>query len=232
MTYKNIYEGKFISRPNRFIAHVEIDGKEEICHVKNTGRCKELLIAGCRVYLEKSDNPLRKTKYDLVAVQKNHRLINMDSQIPNRVVEQWLKNDKPFGDGFEVFPEQKYGNSRFDFCLKSNKSDSRMYIEVKGCTLENDGVVMFPDAPTERGLKHINELISCKEQGIAAAILILVQMENVKYFTPNYKTHRAFGEALERAKEKGVQILCYDSIVTPESIKIGKPVEIRFEKDL
>lgn len=229
MKYKNIFKGEFISRPNRFIANVKINGREEVCHVKNTGRCKELLVQGRTVYLEKSDNPNRKTKYDVVSVQKGNRLINMDSQIPNRVVEEWLRSAMPFGEEYEVFPEKTFGKSRFDFYLKSNKSNNIIYLEVKGCTLEKDGIVMFPDAPTERGLKHLNELVSCKKQGFGAVILILVQMENVKYFIPNYDTHREFGETLKMAKEKGVTVLCYDSVVTPKSIELGNPVEVRFE---
>ena len=227
MNYKNIHSGKFISRPNRFIANVEIDGQVQVCHVKNTGRCKELLVPGCRVYLEKSDNPNRKTLYDLVAVEKGKRLINMDSQAPNKAVGEWLNSVCPFGKDMSAFAEKTFGNSRFDFCIKSNKTDRTIFLEVKGCTLENDGVVLFPDAPTERGVKHINELCRCVELGYEAVILILVQMSDVRYFTPNYETHPQFGEALKKAKEKGVTILCYDSIVTPESINVGKPVEIR-----
>lgn len=227
MKYKNIHKGKFLSRPNRFIAIVEIDGKQEICHVKNTGRCKELLVSGCTVYLEKSDNPKRKTAYDLVAVEKGERLINMDSQAPNKAVAEWLEKVNPFGDNMEVFPEKTFGNSRFDFCLKSKNTDRTIYLEVKGCTLENEGIVKFPDAPTERGVKHIEELINCVEFGFKAAILILVQMEKVKYFTPNYDTHPQFGQALKKAKENGVALLCYDCKVTPESMILNAPVEIR-----
>lgn len=227
MKYQNIQKGIFLRRPNRFIAYCKINGKKEICHVKNTGRCRELLINGCEVFLEKSDNPNRKTQYDLIAVNKNGRLINMDSQAPNKAVYEWLKEQKPFGQDIEVFPERTYGKSRFDFFMKSDKSDRKIYLEVKGCTLEQNGVVLFPDAPTERGLKHINELINCVENGMEGAILILVQMSDVRYFTPNYETHREFGEELKAAKEKGVTIMCYDSIVTPDSIKVGKPVEIR-----
>jgi len=227
LKYKNIHKGIFLRRPNRFISYCNIDGKEEICHVKNTGRCRELLVEGCEVYLEKSDNPSRKTKYDLVAVNKGGKLINMDSQAPNKAVYEWLNEQRPFGNDMEAFPEQTYGKSRFDFLLKSNKTDRMLYLEVKGCTLEREGVVLFPDAPTERGVKHVDELVTCIENGMEGAILILVQMSGIKYFTPNYETHRQFGEALKRAKEKGVTILCYDSIVTPDSIKVGKPVEIR-----
>lgn len=227
LKYNNIYEGRFIDRPNRFIANVEINGKSEVCHVKNTGRCKELLVAGCKVYLERSDSPNRKTKYDLVAVQKGERLINMDSQAPNKAVYEWLKKERPFGENMIVTPEITYGNSRFDFCISSENSDKVIYLEVKGCTLEKDGVVLFPDAPTERGLKHINELIKCSKDGCGAVVLILVQMENVKYFTPNYETHEAFGNALKKAQKEGVTILCYDSIVTPKSIDVGKPVRVQ-----
>lgn len=227
MKYRNIHKGKFISRPNRFIANVEINAQTEICHVKNTGRCKELLVSGCTVYLEKSDNPKRKTMYDLVAVQKGERLINMDSQAPNKAVEEWLKNHMPFGKDMEVFAEKTFGSSRFDFCLKSNKTDRTIYLEVKGCTLENNGVVKFPDAPTQRGTKHIYELINCTEQGYEAVLLILVQMDNVKFFTPNYDTDPNFGQALKEAKEKGVTLLCYDCKVTPDSMSLNKSVEIK-----
>lgn len=226
MRYKNIHKGVFISRPNRFIANVEIEGREEVCHVKNTGRCKELLTDHARVWLEKSDNPNRKTAYDLVAVQKGQRLINMDSQAPNKAVGEWLREQKPLGD-LEVYPEKTYGGSRFDFYLQSNKTDRKAFLEVKGCTLERDGVVLFPDAPTERGVKHIKELAECVSKGFEAYILILVQMSDVKYFTPNYETHKEFGEALKEARQKGVQILCYDCNVTPETMTVGKPVEVR-----
>lgn len=227
LNYKNIQKGTFISRPNRFIAYCKINEKEEICHVKNTGRCKELLIRGCEVYLEKSDKISRKTKYDIIAVNKSGILINMDSQAPNKAVLEWLNSQKPFGDDMEAYAEQTYGKSRFDFLLKSNKTDRKIYLEVKGCTLERDGIALFPDAPTARGVKHVNELMTCIENGMEGAILILVQMSGVKYFTPNYETHKEFGEALKKAKEKGAAILCYDSIVTPDSIKVGNPVEIR-----
>ena len=227
MTYRNIHKGRFISRPNRFIANVEIEGKTQVVHVKNTGRCKELLIPGCVVYLEKSDKPERKTLYDLVAVEKNGRLINMDSQAPNKAVGEWLREKKPFGENMLVTAEKTFGNSRFDFCIKSENSDRTIYLEVKGCTLEENNVVKFPDAPTERGVRHINELVKCVESGFEAYILILVQMEKVKYFTPNYETHPEFGEALKNAQKKGVKILCFDCKVSPESMWVNNPVEIR-----
>lgn len=225
MRYDNIHKGKFLSRPNRFIANVEIDGKAEVCHVKNTGRCKELLIEGCTVWLEHSDSASRKTAFDLVAVEKGDRLINMDSQAPNKAVGEWLREKMPFGEGFSVYPEKKYGNSRFDFYLESQ--DRKIFMEVKGCTLEKDGVVLFPDAPTLRGVKHIEELSHCIDEGYEAYIMILVQMSGVKYFTPNYDTHPEFGEALEKASRKGVKILCYDCDVTPDTMTVGKPVKVK-----
>ena len=225
MRYDNIHKGTFLSRPNRFIANVEIDGKAEVCHVKNTGRCKELLVEGCTVWLEHSDSESRKTAFDLVAVEKGDRLINMDSQAPNKAVGEWLREKMPFGEGFSVYPEKKYGNSRFDFYLESQ--DRKIFMEVKGCTLEKDSVVLFPDAPTLRGVKHIEELSHCIDEGYEAYIMILVQMSNVKYFTPNYDTHSEFGEALEKASKKGVKILCYDCNVTPDSMTVGKPVKVK-----
>lgn len=225
MRYDNIHKGTFLSRPNRFIANVEIDGKAEVCHVKNTGRCKELLVEGCTVWLEHSDSASRKTAFDLVAVKKGDRLINMDSQAPNKAVGEWLREKMPFGEGFSVYPEKKYGNSRFDFYLESQ--DRKIFMEVKGCTLEKDGVVLFPDAPTLRGVKHIEELSHCLDEGYEAYIMILVQMSYVKYFTPNYDTHPEFGEALEKASRKGVTILCYDCNVTPDSMTVGKPVKVK-----
>ena len=225
MRYDNIHKGKFLSRPNRFIANVEIDGKAEVCHVKNTGRCKELLIEGCTVWLEHSDSESRKTAFDLVAVEKGDRLINMDSQAPNKAVGEWLREKMPFGEGFSVYPEKKYGNSRFDYYLESQ--DKKIFMEVKGCTLEKDGVVLFPDAPTIRGVKHIDELSHCLDEGYESYIMILVQMSDVKYLTPNYDTHPEFGEALEKASRKGVKILCYDCNVTHDSMTVGKPVKVK-----
>ena len=225
MRYDNIHKGTFLSRPNRFIANVEIDGKAEVCHVKNTGRCKELLVEGCTVWLEHSDSESRKTAFDLVTVEKGDRLINMDSQAPNKAVGEWLREKKPFGEGFSVYPEKKYGNSRFDFYLESQ--DRKIFMEVKGCTLEKDSVVLFPDAPTLRGVKHIEELSHCLDEGYEAYIMILVQMSNVKYFTSNYDTHPEFGKALEKASRKGVKILCYDCNVTPDTMTVGKPVKVK-----
>lgn len=220
--YKNITEGIFKERPNRFIAHVEIDGKTEICHVKNTGRCKELLTKGARVFLEKSDNPQRKTKYDLVAVYKGDRLINMDSQIPNKVAVEYLKDY--FRDIVLIKPEKTYKNSRFDVYIET-KTD-RIFVEVKGVTLEQDNVVKFPDAPTERGAKHLNELVEAVRDGYKAYILFVIQMENVHYFTPNETTDIKFAEALRNAAKSGVNVLAIDCKVTPDSITAGKPVRV------
>ena len=218
MKYKGrIKEGVFLSRPNRFIAYVMVDGREEKCHVKNTGRCRELLVPGCKVYLEESENPNRSTRFDLVATEKkigdSSILINMDSQAPNSVVEEWLRKGELFGEKAEVKREVTYSDSRFDFSI-TDESGRISFLEVKGCTLEKNGVVMFPDAPTERGVKHVKELIKAKKEGYGAYILILVQMCGVKYFVPNWDTHPAFGEALREAERNGVVILCYDSIVT------------------
>ena len=224
MTYKNITRGKFLSRPNRFIANVEIDGKQETVHVKNTGRCRELLTTGATVFLKKSDNPLRKTKYDLVAVLKGEVLINMDSQIPNDVAFEWLKNGNLFSENAKIRREVTHNKSRFDFYIEDG--NRKIFLEVKGCTLEQDGIAMFPDAPTERGVKHIVELIGCLEEGFEAYILFVIQMKGPKVFKPNDNTHKAFGDALRKAYESGVRILAYDSIVTPNSIKIDKEVKI------
>ncbi len=224
MKYKNIFKGIFIERPNRFIAKVEVDGKIETVHVKNTGRCKELLVPNAAVYLEKSDNPNRKTLYDLIAVDKNGLLINMDSQIPNAVTEEWLKKGNLFSENAIIRREVTYKKSRFDFYIED--SGRKIFLEVKGCTLENSGVASFPDAPTERGVKHINELISCINDGYEAYILFVIQMRGVTVFKPNDTTHKAFGDALRHAKEMGVKILAYDSFVTPDSIEIQNYVKV------
>lgn len=224
MKYKNIEEGTFIRRPNRFIAHVEMNGKEEICHVKNTGRCRELLVPGTPVFLEKSDNPNRKTQYDLIAVKKGNRLINMDSQIPNKVVEEWLLEGNLFGKDAKIRREVIYGNSRFDLYIESQ--GRKIFMEVKGVTLEDDGVVRFPDAPTLRGVKHVNELCQCIKDGYEAYIMFVIQMEDVKYFEPNNITHPEFGQALKEAEEAGVNILAYSCNVRKDLINLLKPVRV------
>ena len=210
MKYKNITKGRFIERPNRFIAKVEINGVIETVHVKNTGRCRELLLKDSTVYLEKSDNTERQTKYDLIAVEKQRNskpplFINMDSQVPNAAAEEWFKKGNIFSENAVIRREVKYGASRFDFYIEDG--DRKVFLEVKGVTLENDGVAMFPDAPTERGIKHINELIKCIDEGYEAYILFVIQMKEISLFTPNYKTHPDFGKALCKAKEAGVKRL-------------------------
>mgnify|MGYP003290054103 CR=1 FL=1 len=223
MKYNNIVKGEFVDRPNRFIANVIIDNKVEVCHVKNTGRCRELLIKGSTVYLQESDNPNRKTKYDLIAVRKGDRLINMDSQVVNSVALEFVP--ELFEDIVYVKPEYKYGNSRFDIYVET-KTD-KIFIEVKGVTLENDGVVSFPDAPTERGIKHLKELRKAVTEGYRAYVLFVIQMSDVKYFEPNIKTHPEFAKELKKAKDNGVFPLAFDCSVTPASIKIRKPVLIK-----
>lgn len=208
MRYQRIVKGVFAERPNRFIAHVDIDGRREVVHVKNTGRCRELLIPGATVYLEKSNAPGRKTDYDLIAVKKGERLINMDSQAPNKVVEEWLLRKELFPDLVMLRPETKYGNSRFDFYAETE--NQKIFIEVKGVTLEQDGTAMFPDAPSDRAVKHVEELIQAKGNGFEAYIILVIQMRDVKCFLPNHKTHPEFAVCLEKAAAAGVKILAYD----------------------
>ena len=223
MKYGKMVSGTFLRRPNRFIAHVEIDGKEEICHVKNTGRCRELLPAGAKVWCLDAENPNRKTRYDLIAVQKGDRLINMDSQAPNAAAKHWLLAGG-LGEVENVRPETVEGDSRFDFSFQ--KDGKACFMEVKGVTLENEGVCAFPDAPTARGVKHIRGLISLAQQGYGAYILFVIQMENVKYLHPNDATDPEFGKALREASKAGVQILAVDCKVTPDEMVIGKPVPV------
>ena len=226
MKYKSIVKGKFIERPNRFIAKVEIEGVTETVHVKNTGRCRELLVKGATVYLEKSDNPLRKTQYDLISVFKNNKtLINMDSQIPNAVTEEWLKKGNIFSKNALIRREVTHNKSRFDFYIEEEKR--KIFLEVKGCTLETDGIARFPDAPTQRGVKHINELIDCISEGYEAYILFVIQMKGINHFEPNDTTHKAFGDALRQAEKSGVKIMDYDCIVTPNSIDIDKEIKVK-----
>ena len=225
--YENMIEAIFIKRPNRFIAHCMLGGEEVISHVKNTGRCKELLIEGATVYLQSNDDPKRKTKYSLICVQKGYRLINMDSQVPNKMVFEALNNGTITlpgvkGELIHLKAEQTYKQSRFDFYFETETQKG--FIEVKGVTLEEDGIALFPDAPTERGLKHIYELIEAKEEGYLAYVIFVIQMKDVAYFVPNIKTHKEFGDGLVAAKSHGVEILAYDSIVTKESIGINKEV--------
>lgn len=225
MQYGKILPARFLSRPNRFVARVEAEGEELVCHVKNTGRCRELLVPGATVWLEESPNPSRKTKFDLIAVEKGDRLINMDAQAPNKVFGEWAAAGG-FREGLMLLrPETTYGSSRFDFYWESSKS--RGFVEVKGVTLEEDGVVRFPDAPTLRGVKHLDELVKAREAGYEAAVCFVIQMENVRWFAPNDETHPEFGQALRRAAQAGVEILAMDCAVTPQSLTMGKSVPIR-----
>ena len=228
MKYQNIVKAKFLSRPNRFIAYCEVGGKTEVVHVKNTGRCRELLVPNATVYLSVSDNLERKTKYDLVAVEKvtprGTIMINMDSQVPNAAAHEWIESGGIFGEGATVRREVTYGKSRFDLYIE--QGDRKAFVEVKGVTLENDGVASFPDAPTERGIKHINELITAHNDGYETYILFVVQMKGVHTFTPNDETHKAFGDALRHAAESGVKILAYDCRVTPDEMVIDAPVNV------
>ena len=264
MKYQNIVTGTFLERLNRFEAIVIADGNEQLCHVKNTGRCKELLIPGVSVYLEKNNNPDRKTKYSLIAVlkkceQSEDLLINMDSQAPNKAVGEWLLLNQLIPDTRLIRPETKYGSSRFDFYIEaepltsadsisekntemnaeknteknleneilknSNQINKRkIFLEVKGVTLENDGVARFPDAPTLRGIKHIHELIDCVKQGYEAYLIFVIQMKGMRCFEPNNITHKAFGDALQEAVLAGVKVYAYDCLITPETMIIDQEV--------
>lgn len=240
MTYRDIHRAVFLSRPNRFIAQVELDGREETVHVKNTGRCRELLVPGCTVYLEGSANPARRTKFDLVAVEKARPglpplRINMDAQAPNRVFGEWLEAGKGAELGLPrpalLRPETTWGNSRFDFYWElSSAADKfplrRGFVEVKGCTLEEDGLALFPDAPTERGVKHLRELAACRGAGYEAAVCFVIQMAGMRAFSPNDRTHPAFGAALREAAAAGVKVLAVECAVTADSLVMTGPVPV------
>lgn len=239
MKYENIIEGRFLERPNRFISYVEIPGvsAREKVHVKNTGRCKELLVPGAKVLLEKSSNTERSTAYDLAAVWKGNRLINMDSQAPNKVVGEWLVKEELFQGITLIKPETTWGNSRFDFYVeyfdeKSCKEDDakKAFIEVKGVTLEQDNVVLFPDAPSDRAVKHVEELIAAKKAGYQVYVIFVVQMKDVKYFVPNWNTHPEFCEALLKAREAGVDIIALDCHVSEDGLKIADRVPVYLEE--
>ena len=229
MHYSNCTAGTFLSRPNRFVAQVALDGRTETCHVKNTGRCRELLIPGCRVYLTRSDNPARKTKYDLIAVEKETvhgpLLINMDAQAPNHVFEAWAREGR-FRPGLTLLrPETVYGASRFDFYWET--ATDRGFVEVKGVTLEEDGVARFPDAPTLRGVKHLEELIAARQAGYQAALCFIVQFSGAKYVTPNDTTHPQFGQALRRAAAAGVEVFALGCAVAPDTLTAEEFVPVR-----
>jgi sugar fermentation stimulation protein A len=221
MNYPNTVAGTFVSRPNRFIAKVMINGEEETVHVKNTGRCRELLLPGATVILTRSDNPNRKTQYDLIAVYKGDTLINMDSQAPNAAARELLQRLYPLAT---VRAEQRYGSSRFDFAL--DLPSGTMFVEVKGVTLERQGHAFFPDAPTQRGAKHLRELIAARQAGNKAAVLFLVQMKGIHALSPNDETDPDFAKALREAHAAGVDILCYDCIITEDSMTADKPVAV------
>lgn len=229
MKYQQVVNGKFKARPNRFIAKVEIDGQVETVHVKNTGRCKELLLEDAEVYLAVSDNPNRKTKYDLIGVEKKREklpplLVNMDSQAPNQVAYEWVKKCEMFSKNAEVRREVTYGSSRFD--LYVSDGERKAFIEVKGVTLEKNGIALFPDALTERGVKHIRELIKCISDGYEAYLLFVIQMKDSTSFSPNNETQPEFGEALREAQKAGVTILAYDCLVTKNTLEMDKPIPV------
>lgn len=225
MIYENILPAIFVDRPNRFIAHVELNGRLEVCHVKNTGRCRELLIPGCRVYVQHQPSPARKTAYDLIAVEKGERLLNMDANAPNQVFGEFIHAGR-FLRGWSVIrPETTHGDSRFDFYLES--PGHRLFAEVKGVTLEDDGVMRFPDAPTERGVKHLEGLARCVQEGYEAWAVFVIQTEDVRWMEPNRRTHPAFADAMRQAAQAGVHLLALDCHTEPDRLEIRRPVEIR-----
>lgn len=225
MIYTNIKKAKFIDRPNRFIANIEMDGKPEVCHVKNTGRCRELLLPGATVFVQEFDSGTRKTKFDLIGVIKGQRYINIDSQVPNKVFYEWVSGGKLFEGITLIKPEARYKNSRFDFYIETLRD--KIFVEVKGVTLEENNIVLFPDAPTQRGVKHVNELADCLQEGYKAYIVFVIQMKSVDFFTPNARTHEEFAAALKSAKNRGVNILAYDCRVDENTIEISEEVEVR-----
>ena len=223
MKYANMMHGKFLARPNRFIAHIEIDGQMHVCHVKNTGRCRELLPVGAEVWCQKSGNPSRKTKYDLITVRKGSRLINMDSQAPNLAAKEWLAAGG-LGSIDSLRAETKHGDSRFDFSF--TKDGKQCFLEVKGCTLETEGVCAFPDAPTERGAKHLRGLTEAVKDGYGGYVLFVIQMEDVKYLHPNDATDPEFGRALREAAANGVEVLAVNCHVTVDEMVIRNFVPV------
>ena len=221
--YSNVVAGRFLDRPNRFVAHVDIQGTAQTVHVKNTGRCRELLVPGAQVWCQRAEASGRKTKYDLIAVRKGSRLINMDAQAPNLAAGEWLAAGG-LGPVETLRPETVYGGSRFDFSF--TRQGRPCFLEVKGVTLENDGVCAFPDAPTERGVKHLHELARAAGEGYGAYVLFVIQMADVNLFRPNDATDPAFAQALRQAAGQGVEIYAMDCAVTPEEMRLRKPVPI------
>ncbi len=237
MIYQDIHPARFLARPNRFIAQVELDGRVETVHVKNTGRCRELLLPGCTVYLEGSANPARKTRYDLVAVEKVRPglpplFINMDAQAPNKVFAQWMEAGHGEALGLPrptlLRPEKTWGHSRFDFYWELSEAGCgrQGFVEVKGCTLEENGLALFPDAPTQRGVKHLRELIACRAAGYEAAVCVVIQMAGMTAFSPNDRTHPEFGAALREAAAAGVKVLAVECAAEPRSLTMTSPVPV------
>ena len=226
MNYGQMAPGRFLARPNRFIAHIEIDGRTEVCHVKNTGRCRELLSVGAEVWCEVAANPERKTRYDLITVKKGGRLINMDSQAPNAAAKEWLLAGG-LGQIEDLKPECVHGGSRFDFSF--TKDGRKCFLEVKGVTLENDGICAFPDAPTQRGTRHLRELGQAVRDGYGAYVLFVIQMSDVKYLHPNDATDPAFGSALREAAAAGVCVLAMDCAVAPDRMVLRLPVPVNLK---
>ena len=221
LQYGEVRQAHFLERPNRFIAHVELEGETVVCHVKNTGRCRELLVPGATVYLERGTNPARRTAWDLIAVEKGHRLINMDAQAPNRIFAQWIRQQEP---GIAVHPEYRYGDSRLDFCLE--RPEGLHLVEVKGVTLEREGHCLFPDAPTERGVRHIRELQRAAADGLDATLFFVIQIKDIASVAPNDATQPDFGSALRDAAAHGVRVLAYDCDVAPDCLKIRREVPV------
>ena len=226
MQYPHVISGRFVARPNRFVARVETAAGEETVHVKNTGRCRELLIPGVTVYLSRSGNPARKTAFDLIAVEKGNRLINLDAQAPNQVFAEWAASGGFLPEVTALRREYVYGDSRLDFCLET--PEGRHLVEVKGVTLEEGGRAFFPDAPTQRGVRHIRELIRAAEKGLDATLFFVVQMNDIASMSPNDRTHPAFGEALREAAAAGVRICAGTCRVGPDRLELDRPVPVIF----
>lgn len=225
MRYDCITDAVFVRRLNRFTAEIEIGGKCELCHVKNTGRLGELLVKGAQCFVQMHDNPERKTKYSLITVKKGKEVVNIDSQAPNKVFYEWVKNGG-FADGITVIkPETTYGNSRFDCYIEAG--ERKIFVEVKGVTLEKDGTALFPDAPTERGVKHLRELCRCVKDGYEAYVVFVIQMKGIHAFSPNSETHEEFAKALFECRDEGVNILCLDCDVTPDSLNISQKIQVK-----
>ena len=227
MKYERMEPAVFLERPNRFVAYVQLkNGEKEpvICHVKNTGRCRELLVPGAEVYVQKAANPERKTAYDLICAVKNGVLFNMDSQAPNIVAAEWLARGTMFSKEAKIYREVRYGHSRFDLYIEDGSR--KAFMEVKGVTLEEDGIARFPDAPTERGVRHIEELIACRQDGYEAFLLFVIQMKGIRCLVPNDMTHPAFGEALRKAAADGVHILAMDCKVTEDTLAIDREIPV------